>query len=185
MNKRPSLMVLFGSVHRIPSSGRYNRSGSTASLPGRNPPIGQLWMASKRHWRGNFYPARLSATRWLEHYATHFDTVEINNTFYRPPRPILCAVARRAPSSFVYAVKASRYLTHLKKLKDPVSPVTLFFSRARKLGRRLGPVLYQLPPHWPRNLERLETFLKTVPTRRLHAMSSGIRAGIAMGRLSC
>jgi len=124
-----------------------------------------------KHWRANFYPAALPATRWLEYYATHFDTVEINNSFYRlPAAETFADWRRRVPQSFVYAVKASRYLTHMKKLKDPGSPVALFFSRARKLGHRLGPVLYQLPPHWPRNLERLETFLRTLPKNRLHAI---------------
>jgi len=124
-----------------------------------------------KHWRGDFYPATLPATRWLEYYATHFDTVEINNSFYRLPLAETFAEwRRRVPSSFVYAVKASRYLTHMKKLKDPAPPIALFFSRARKLGRRLGPVLYQLPPRWPRNLERLETFLQALPKHIFHAI---------------
>jgi uncharacterized protein YecE (DUF72 family) len=124
-----------------------------------------------KHWRGDFYPAALSARRWLEYYATHFDTVEINNSFYRLPEADTFAEwRRRVPRSFVYAVKASRYLTHMKKLKEPGPPVALFFSRASKLGQRLGPVLYQLPPHWPRNPERLENFLRTLPRNRLHAI---------------
>jgi uncharacterized protein YecE (DUF72 family) len=124
-----------------------------------------------KHWRGNFYPLELSSKRWLEYYATRFDTVEINNSFYRLPEADTFVDWRgRVPASFVYAVKASRYLTHMKKLKDPAEPVALFFSRARRLGRRLGPVLYQLPPHWPLNLERLETFLRTLPRTRLHAI---------------
>jgi uncharacterized protein YecE (DUF72 family) len=124
-----------------------------------------------KHWRGNFYPAALPPARWLEYYATQFDTVEINNSFYRLPEADTFAEwRRRVPRSFVYAVKASRYLTHMKKLKDPGPPVARLFSRVRNLGRRLGPVLYQLPPHWPRNLERLETFLRTLPQSRLHAI---------------
>ena len=108
---------------------------------------------------------------WLEHYATAFDTVEINNSFYRlPEADTFAAWRQRVPAGFVYAVKASRYLTHLKKLKDPAAPVSLFFTRARALGRRLGPVLYQLPPRWPRNLERLEHFLRVLPPRRRHAI---------------
>jgi uncharacterized protein YecE (DUF72 family) len=124
-----------------------------------------------KHWRGGFYPTALPATRWLEHYATHFDTVEINNSFYRLPEAHTFAEwRRRVPRSFVYAVKASRYLTHMKKLNEPGPPLALFFSRARRLGARLGPVLYQLPPRWPRNLERLAIFLRTLPTRRRHAI---------------
>jgi uncharacterized protein YecE (DUF72 family) len=124
-----------------------------------------------QHWRGDFYPAGLSQTRWLEYYATRFDTVEINNSFYRlPDAETFAAWRRRVPLRFLYAVKASRYLTHMKKLKDPHDPVDLFFSRATKLGPRLGPVLYQLPPRWPVNLERFEIFLKALPRRRRHAV---------------
>lgn len=124
-----------------------------------------------QHWRGNFYPAEMPTSQWLEYYATQFDTVEINNSFYRlPEASTFLAWARRAPPDFLYAVKASRYLTHMKKLKDPVDPLHLFFSRARALGRTLGPVLYQLPPRWPLNLERLETFLAALPRRRRHAI---------------
>ena len=124
-----------------------------------------------KHWRGSFYPAALPAARWFDYYATQFDTVEINNSFYRlPTANTFSEWRRRAPTSFVYAVKASRYLTHMKKLKEPGPPLALFFARARNLGRRLGPVLYQLPPRWPKNLERLEIFLQTLPKNRLHAI---------------
>ena len=124
-----------------------------------------------RHWRGDFYPAELPQSAWLDHYARRFDTVEINNTFYRlPEAPTFAAWARRAPPGFVYAVKASRYLTHMKKLKDPAEPLKRFFTRARRLEHAFGPVLYQLPPRWPVNLDRLETFLKALPRTRRHAM---------------
>jgi uncharacterized protein YecE (DUF72 family) len=124
-----------------------------------------------KHWRGDFYPAALPPGRWLEYYATRFDTVEINNSFYRlPEASTFEGWRRRVPRSFVYAVKASRYLTHLKKLKEPDAPLEKFFSRARCLGGRLGPVLYQLPPHWARNLERLEIFLRALPPRGLHTI---------------
>jgi uncharacterized protein YecE (DUF72 family) len=124
-----------------------------------------------KHWRGDFYPAGLSQTAWLDHYARHFDTVEINNSFYRlPDAATFASWRRRVPPGFLYAVKASRYLTHMKKLKDPDDPVDLFFSRASRLGAALGPVLYQLPPRWPVNLDRLETFLAALPGRRRHAV---------------
>jgi uncharacterized protein YecE (DUF72 family) len=124
-----------------------------------------------RHWRGDFYPADLPPGRWLEYYASHFDTVEINNSFYRLPEPtVFASWRRRAPAKFVYAVKASRFLTHMKKLKNPEEPLERFFSHARELGPKLGPVLYQLPPRWPVNLERLQTFLSRLPRRRRHAM---------------
>jgi uncharacterized protein YecE (DUF72 family) len=124
-----------------------------------------------RHWRGDFYPAELPQARWLEYYAERFDTVEINNTFYRlPEAETFGAWARRAPPRFVYAVKASRFLTHMKKLKDPAEPLQLFFSRAVRLGGSFGPVLYQLPPRWPVNLERFETFLAALPKGRRHTV---------------
>jgi uncharacterized protein YecE (DUF72 family) len=124
-----------------------------------------------RHWRGDFYPAELPQAAWLDYYARHFDTVEINNTFYRlPEAPTFAAWGRRAPRGFVYAVKASRFLTHMKKLKDPQEPLQRFFTRAKRLEHAFGPVLYQLPPHWPLNLERLHTFLKALPRTRRHTI---------------
>jgi uncharacterized protein YecE (DUF72 family) len=124
-----------------------------------------------RHWRGIFYPAELPSSQWLNYYAQHFDTVEINSTFYRlPEAATFAAWRRRAPRGFVYAVKASRFLTHMKRLKDPVEPIHRFFTRAKHLGRAFGPVLYQLPPRWPVNLERLETFLKALPRTRRHTI---------------
>jgi uncharacterized protein YecE (DUF72 family) len=124
-----------------------------------------------RHWRGSFYPADLPHGRWFEHYASVFDTVEINNSFYRlPEASTFEAWKERAPAGFLFAVKASRYLTHMKKLKDPEEPLSRFFERARSLGRKLGPVLYQLPPRWPKNLERFEEFLAALPPRRSHAV---------------
>jgi uncharacterized protein YecE (DUF72 family) len=123
------------------------------------------------HWRGDFYPSGLASTRWLEHYASRFDTVEINNTFYRLPEAAAFeAWRRRTPPGFLFAVKASRYLTHMKKLKDPAEPLDRLFARARHLGNRFGPVLYQLPPHWPLNLERLGRFLESLPRGHRQAM---------------
>jgi len=125
-----------------------------------------------KHWRnGAFYPAAIPQTRWFEYYASCFDTVEINNTFYRLPEAGTFAQWKaRAPNGFLYAVKASRFLTHMKKLKDPVDPLDRLFSRARQLGRTLGPVLYQLPPRWSLDLDRLETFVRALPKRRRHAI---------------
>lgn len=127
-----------------------------------------------KHWRGDFYPPDMPQSRWLEHYATVFDTVEVNNTFYRLPEGATFASwKRRVPRGFLFAVKASRYLTHMKKLKDPAEPLALLLSRARILGPTLGPILYQLPPRWPLtavSLERLDRFLETLPARRLHAI---------------
>ena len=105
-------------------------------------------------------PARL----WFDHYASLFDTVEINNTFYRLPEPQTFAAWRdRAPATFLYAIKASRFLTHLKRLRDPEEPVTRLFEHARELGDRLGPVLYQLPGNFHRDVSRLDDFLSLLP----------------------
>ena len=116
-----------------------------------------------QHWRGDFYPAELPQSRWFAHYALTFDTVEINNSFYRLPSAETFAKWReQAPKRFVYAVKASRFLTHMKKLKDPSDPLHRFYSQAWHLGPHLGPILYQLPPRWPVDVERFEIFLKAV-----------------------
>ena len=118
-----------------------------------------------RHWRSRFYPADLPKDRWLEHYVAEFDTVELNNSFYRLPEAETFAAWReRLPDGFAMAVKASRYLTHLKRLREPREPLQRFWARARRLGDHLGPVLYQLPPRWGRNPERLAEFLERVPT---------------------
>ncbi len=117
-----------------------------------------------RHWRGNFYPDELPQSRWFEHYTTRFDTVEINNSFYRlPERETFVRWRAEVPRSFLFAVKASRYLTHMKKLKDAAEPLARLFANVRGLGPRLGPVLYQLPPHWGRDTERLTRFLALIP----------------------
>lgn len=124
-----------------------------------------------KHWRGDFYPSDLPQNRWFEHYASIFDTVEINNTFYRLPEArTFASWAARAPSGFVYAVKASRFLTHMKKLKDPAEPLDRLFSRLRVLGRHLGPVLYQLPPGWKLDLTRLEHFVQALPGHTHHVL---------------
>jgi uncharacterized protein YecE (DUF72 family) len=124
-----------------------------------------------KHWRGDFYPAELPVNQWFRRYAKVFDTVEINNSFYRWPDASTFTKWRdQAPPRFLYAVKASRFLTHMKKLKDPEEPVQRTFDNVRALGTRLGPMLYQLPPRWPVNLERLEKFLRVLPKRKLHTI---------------
>ena len=117
-----------------------------------------------KHWRGDFYPTELPVKRWFERYASVFDTVEVNNSFYRlPEATTFAAWASAAPAGFLFAVKASRYLTHMKKLKEPDEPVHRFFERALALGGHLGPVLYQLPPGWTVDIDRLAYFLSILP----------------------
>lgn len=119
------------------------------------------------HWRGPFYPRDLPAPRMLRWYTQQFDTVEINNSFYRlPTTEALSAWCRETPREFCFAVKASRYITHNLKLKDPEQSSNKFFSQIARLERRLGPILFQLPPGWKLNVERLEEFLATLPKRR-------------------
>jgi uncharacterized protein YecE (DUF72 family) len=123
------------------------------------------------HWRGIVYPRDLPQRDWFAFYAREFDTVEINNSFYRLPTPdAFAAWGRQAPADFLYAVKASRYLTHMKKLASPEEPLQRFFEGASRLGSTLGPVLYQLPPSWRVNLSRLEQFLSVLPGQRTHVL---------------
>jgi uncharacterized protein YecE (DUF72 family) len=114
-------------------------------------------------WRGRFYPRELPVAQWLEYYATRFDTVEINNSFYRlPERSTFASWRTRAPRAFLFAVKASRFLTHMKRLLEPEEPLRRLFSSVSGLGRRLGPVLYQLPPTLELDLPRLDRFLRAL-----------------------
>jgi len=117
-----------------------------------------------KHWRGLFYPQGLPVKHWFAHYAAEFATVEINNSFYRLPKPETFDGWRgQAPQGFRYAVKAHRYITGAKKLKDCEEPVGNIMAPIRRLGPTLGPVLYQLPPRFRLNLDRLERFLEIVP----------------------
>jgi uncharacterized protein YecE (DUF72 family) len=117
-------------------------------------------------WAGTFYDAALPKARWLETYSREFDTVELNNSFYRLPTALQFRRWRDAvPRGFLFAVKASRFLTHLKRLRDPEQPLHLLMTRASELQSTLGPILYQLPPRWVPDEERLRTFLEALPRR--------------------
>jgi uncharacterized protein YecE (DUF72 family) len=119
-----------------------------------------------RDWRDRFYPKDLSPRRWLAFYAAHFDTLELNAPFYRlPEESTFASWADQVPEGFVYAVKFSRFGTHMKRLLDPEHTVPLFLSRACALGDRLGPILVQLPPRFRCNPERLAAFLRQAPKR--------------------
>jgi uncharacterized protein YecE (DUF72 family) len=117
-----------------------------------------------KHWKGRFYPEELKPAGWFGYYAEHFSTVEINNSFYRlPDLKTFNAWRSAAPPDFVYAVKASRYMTHMKKLVVDRQSMDKFFRRARHLEEKLGPVLFQLPPSFGVNAERLGKFLAALP----------------------
>jgi uncharacterized protein YecE (DUF72 family) len=122
------------------------------------------------HWRGPFYPEKFPPAKMLEFYADQLDTVELNITFYRlPPEGAAEEWKHDTPPGFLFAAKGSRFLTHMKKLKDEGPGIDHFFSRVHGLGRKLGPIVFQLPPRWQVNAGRLETFLSALPKRRKYA----------------
>lgn len=119
-----------------------------------------------RDWRGVLYEEGLPQDRWLARYAQAFSVVEVNNSFYRlPERTTFQKWRRGTPPGFTFVVKASRYLTHLKRLKDAEDGVKLFWERATALGDKLGPVLFQLPPQFPADVPRLRGFLSWLPPK--------------------
>ncbi|HYD43307.1 MAG TPA: DUF72 domain-containing protein [Anaeromyxobacter sp.] len=123
-----------------------------------------------RHWRGVLYPPGVPVRAWLARYTQFFDTVELNATFYRLPTADAAERWRAGvPRGFVFAVKGSRYLTHLKRLRDAGEGLERFFGPVRHLGPTLGPVLWQLPPQFAPDLERLDHFLSRLPPVR-HAV---------------
>jgi uncharacterized protein YecE (DUF72 family) len=118
-------------------------------------------------WQGLFYPRDLAPAAWLGYYAQHFATVEINASFYRLPSSATARVWKNAtPAGFTFAIKASRYITHMKKLRAPRASLRAFLAVTRALGNKCGPLLFQLPPRWRCNPERLAAFLKALPANR-------------------
>jgi len=117
------------------------------------------------HWKGVFYPPELPQKEWLKFYSSRFRTVELNNSFYHlPSEKSFQSWAGSTPPDFLFSVKASRFITHIKKLKVDSRPVEVFLERAKLLGPKLGPILFQLPPDWSCNVERLEAFLEILPS---------------------
>lgn len=122
------------------------------------------------HWVGPFYPEGMTSDEFLGFYAQRFHTVEINNTFYSLPREAtLVAWRADTPKGFLFSCKASRFITHMKKLGDPKRSVKRFFDTIELLGPKLGPVLFQLPPRWHVNVARLQAFLDALPDRYRYA----------------
>lgn len=123
-----------------------------------------------KHWVGNFYPSRLPGSRMLAHYLQHFDTVEINNTFYKlPAQPSLLAWRDSTPPEFRFTVKGSRFLTHMKKLHNPQDGLNRFLEAVDVLAPKLDAILFQLPPNWEINLDRLSGFLALLPRHYRYA----------------
>ena len=132
--------------------------------------LAQLWIGTSgwvyKHWMapvGTFYPDKLPGERQLPFYAEHFRTVEVNFSFYRlPERSVFETWRRQTPDGFLFAVKGSRYLTHMRKLKEPEEPLKRLMDRAMGLEQKLGPILFQFPAQWRLNFERLEAFIEAL-----------------------
>lgn len=125
---------------------------------------------SYRHWVGPFYPEGTSSADYLSYYAGRFAVTEVNNTFYSLPKPETFEEWRAStPDGFEFACKASRYITHMKKLKDPDQSVVKFFEAVETLGDKLGPILFQLPPNFHINLGRLRALLEALPSGHRYA----------------
>ncbi len=123
------------------------------------------------HWRRRFYPEKLPKADWLEFYARHFTTVELNNSFYRlPSEKAFANWHDSSTAGFTFAVKVSRFITHIKRLNNAGEAVANFISRAKILGGKLGPLLYQLPPSLHRNDALLESFLFALPVGMEHVI---------------
>jgi uncharacterized protein YecE (DUF72 family) len=122
------------------------------------------------HWGGKFYPEELPKKEWFNYYKKHLDTVELNTTFYHlPKKSTFESWENNAPRGFIYAIKASRYITHIKKLDDPEPSVKKLFDSVEGMTSKAGPILFQLPPGWKYNSERLAYFLNVLPKNYKYA----------------
>lgn len=135
---------------------------------------GRIWVGTSGwlydHWIGPVYERGLDSGARLASYARSLDSVEVNSTFYGLPSAAAVGGWRDAtPKDFLFAVKASRFITHMKKLKDPAESIGRFFSAVEPLGDKLGPILFQLPPRWRANPERLEAFIAALPPGRRYS----------------
>jgi uncharacterized protein YecE (DUF72 family) len=125
---------------------------------------------SYAHWTGKFYPTGLKNKRWLNYYSGQFKTVEINSSFYHLPTPqTFTGWKESTAADFLFSVKVSRYITHVKKLKDCREAFNRLLTAAKELGEKLGPFLFQLPPNMGKNEDRLEEFLKILPEKYKYA----------------
>ena len=117
-----------------------------------------------QHWRGVYYPDELNSSKWLAFYAREFSCVEVNSSFYRlPDKTTIDSWLTATPDHFKFAIKASRYITHQKKLRECQESLQRLFQTTAQFGDKLGPIVFQLPPHWRMNIERLATFVQLLP----------------------
>ncbi len=124
-----------------------------------------------KHWKSVFYPEDLAQKDWLDFYKSRFHSVEINNSFYQLPAKLTFRQWKETVNDdFIFTVKASRYITHMKKLKDALEPLHRLLDHVAVLGPSLGPILFQLPPRWHINTERLSSFLKSLPEKYRYTM---------------
>ncbi|MBU0579756.1 MAG: DUF72 domain-containing protein [Candidatus Margulisbacteria bacterium] len=125
---------------------------------------------SYKDWQGRFYPKDLPAFKQFNYYQKHFKTVEINNTFYHLPKKITVKNwYKKAKKNFIFAIKGSRFITHIKRLKDCKKPLDVFFEVIKHFKNKKGPILWQLPPSFKRDEKRLESFIKLLPKSYKHA----------------
>lgn len=161
--------AIFSTAHRLPVMAAATR------MIRINSPIGYTILRMRvvvgtsgwqyRDWRERFYPPGVPQRSWLAYFSERFPAVEINNTFYMlPAEDTFVRWREESAPGFVFAVKASRYITHIRRLRDCREPLRRFWSRSRRLGKKLGPVLFQLPPNFQADLDRLRGFLRLLPT---------------------
>jgi len=118
---------------------------------------------SYEHWQNRFYPKNVQSKNYFEYYQKYFNTVEINNTFYKlVSKKVILNWKKEAKKDFVFSIKASRFITHIKRLKEPKKHLSLFINRIKHLKEHLGPILFQIPPNWHLDLKRFESFLKAL-----------------------
>ena len=150
------------------SATRISRTGRCPPVKNKKQADGAIQVGTSGwhypHWKGPFFPGDLVKKRWLPYYAEHFQCVEINNSFYRTPNSSTIEDWRDGvPEGFFFTVKAPRTITHLKKLRNCAESVSLFLDRIQHFAPKLGPILFQLPPRWHCNPQRLEEFLTLLP----------------------
>jgi uncharacterized protein YecE (DUF72 family) len=124
-----------------------------------------------RHWKGIFYPSKVAVSKWLDFYATYFNTVEVNATFYRLPKPeVFDNWYEKTPANFLWAIKASKFITHTKRLNDSKEPLKRLYNSVDRLKEKQGPVLFQLPPSLCFDKKRFIDFCENLKRTHQHVL---------------